>query len=59
MVILDLERSRWRLDIHVKMQKSRHILPSFDGARRVRLLRYCGHAMNTDLLRKSFLVDVC
>ena len=50
-------------DLHDKMQRSRHILLSLDEARRasdlVRLLGYCGYGMNTDLLRKSLVVDVC
>ena len=50
-------------DLHDKMQKSRHIVLSFDGARRgadlVRLLGYCGYRMNTALLRKSPMVDMC
>ena len=50
-------------DLHDKMQRSRHILLSFDGpegrADLVRLLGYCGYGMNTDLLRKSLMVDVC
>ena len=50
-------------DLHDKIQKSRHIVPSFDGpegrADLVRLLGYCGYGMNTVLLRKSPRVDVC
>ena len=51
------------LDLHDKMQKSRHIVLSCDGARRgadlVRLLGYRGHGVSTVLLRKSLVVDVC
>ena len=42
-------------DLHDKMRKSRHIVLSD----LVRLLGYCGYGMNTDLLRKSLMVDVC
>ena len=50
-------------DLHDKIQKSRHIVLSFDGARRrsdlVRLRGFCGYGMNTDLLRKSPMVVAC
>ena len=50
-------------DLHEKMQKSRHIVLSFDGARReaglVRLLGFFGYGMSTVHLRKSPMVDVC
>ena len=50
-------------DLHDKMQKSRHIVLSFDGpegrADLVRLLGYYVYGMNTVFLRKSPMVDVC
>ena len=50
-------------DLHDQMKRSRHIVLSFDGARRgtdlVRLLGFCGYGVNTDLLGKSPMVDVC
>ena len=51
-MILDLERSGTAPDLHDKMQRSRHILLSFDGARREKrtwcgCLDYCGYGMNT------------
>ena len=51
-------------DLHVKMQKSHHIVLSFDGARRGErtwcgLLGFYGYEMNTVPLRKSPMVDVC
>ena len=42
-------------DLHDKIQKSRHIVLSFDGARRESGL----YGMNTVLLRRSPMVDVC
>ena len=50
-------------DLHDEMQKSRHIVLSFDVSRRgadlVRLLGFYGYKMNMVLLRKSPKVDVC
>ena len=51
-------------DLHDKMQRSRHILAVFRWSQQgradlVRLLGYCGYVRNTDLLRKSLMVDVC
>ena len=63
MVILDLERSGRRLISTIKCND--HVIfcclwmgPE-GGADSVRLLGYCGYGMNTDLLRKSLMVDVC
>ena len=50
-------------DLHDKIQKSRHIVLSFDGARRevdlVRLRGFCGYGMNMVSLRRSPMVDAC
>ena len=47
-------------DLHEKLHKTRHILLSFDGARRGNGLgAYCRYGMNMNLLRKSLTVDVC
>ena len=47
-------------DLHDKIQKSRHIVLSFDGARRevdlVRLRGFCGYGMNMVSLRRSPMV---
>ena len=51
-------------DLHDKKQKSRHIVLSFDGARResglgAGLRGFCGYGMNTVFLRRSPMVVVC
>ena len=51
-------------DLHDKIQKSRHIVLSFDGARRgrvdlVRLRGFCGYGMNMVSLRRSPMVVAC
>ena len=63
MVILDLERNGWRL-ISTIFDKNLVILCCLSmgpegGADLVRLLGYCGYGMNSVLLRKSLMVDVC
>ena len=60
MVILVLVRNGWRLISTIKYKKSRHIVLSFDGARRESGLgAAAGYGMNTVPLRKSPMVDVC
>ena len=63
MAILDLERSGRRLIstlkcIHNVIFCCLSMGPEA-GADLVRLLGYCGYGMNTDLLRKSLMVDAC